>query len=334
MPYLAPSKPCTQGIYLSKIRAMASRFRNIYDTLSETVDEFSDDHATKLSASLAYYTIFAIGPLLLVIITLLGFFYKKPYVTDQVFDQLGNIIGPSGAKQLQLILENISQQNHSTLFGIVGGVVLVFGATGIFTEIQSSINYLWSIKAKPKRSWLKYLTDRLLSFLLILGMGLILFVALLINVLFDLLSGRLHNYLDLGAVNLLLLKGANFTLLFAVVTFVFWIMFKVLPDAKIYWKDALVGAVFTSVLFLIGKYVLTYYFSFTKSLNAYGAAASIIILLSWIYYSTLIVYFGAEFTEVYARRWGRGLTVSDDAVYIIKREAKELPDLKHPVQER
>ncbi len=310
---------------------MASKVRKMYDTLMESADEFSEDHATKLSASLAYYTIFSVGPLLLVVITLLGFLYKKPYVTTQVFDQLGAIIGKSGAAELQSILENISHQNHSTLFGIIGGIVLVFGATGIFTEIQSSINYIWSIKAKPKRSWLKYITDRLLSFLLILGLGLLMTVTLLANVLIDLLSGRLRSFL--GDADIFLLKGANIGLLFVVVTFLFWIIFKVLPDARIHWKDALIGAVFTGILFLIGKFLITYYLNMSKSISAYGAAASIILLLSWIYYSAMILYFGAEFTEVYAKKWGKGITVKNNAVHIIKHEVKHLPIVIIPVDD-
>jgi membrane protein len=311
---------------------MASRFKNSYDTLKETCIEFSDDHATKHSASLAYFTIFSIGPLLLVLITLLGFIYrtKKAYVTNEVFEQLGNVIGPSGAKELQVILENISHQNHSTLFGVVGGVVLVFGATGIFTEMQSSINWMWSIKAKPKRGWLKFIIDRLLSFVIVLGMGLLLFVALLVNVVVDILYRHLPSFSS--HFNAILLKGTNIAVLFVLVTLIFWIIFKVLPDATIHWKDAMVGAIFTGVLFLIGKFVISYYLGMARSISAYGAAASIILLLSWIYYSSLIVYFGAEFTEVYARKWGKGITVTDSAVFIIKREEKELPNLKHPVQ--
>jgi membrane protein len=310
---------------------MASRLRNIYDTLAETTNKFLDDHATKHSASLAYYTIFSAGPLLMVIITLLGFFYKKPYVTNQVFDQLGSIVGAAPAKQLQSMLETVSHQNHSTLFGVIGVLVLIFGATGIFTEIQSSINYLWSIRAKPKRSWLKYITDRLLSFLLILSMGLLMILALLINIIFDLLSGRLHSLL--GDATIVLLKGVNFSILLVVVVSLFWIIYKILPDARIHWKDALIGATFTGVLFIIGKYLITYYLSFARGLSAYGAAASIVLLLTWIYYSALIVYYGAEFTEVYSRRWGKGITVNDNAVYIVKLEEKKLPELKQPLNE-
>ncbi len=310
---------------------MATIFRKFYDILIEAGNEFGDDHASKLSASLAYYTIFAIGPLLLVIITLMDFFYKKPYVTSSIFEKMGGVIGASGAAELQSILENISHQNKTTLFGIIGGLVLAFSATGIFTEIQSSINYIWSVRAKPKRSWLKYITDRLLSFVLVLGLGLLMFVSLILNLLIDLLNSRLDRFL--GDADIVLLKGANIGLMYFVVTFLFWIIYKVLPDAKISWLDALIGAAFTGLLFLIGKFLIGYYLGITKSINAYGAAASIILLLTWIYYSAMILYYGAEFTKVYAMKWGRGITVDESAVYIIKREAKELPKLKHPIQE-
>lgn len=311
---------------------MASKIVQYFQLIREASSEFLDDNCTKLSASLAYYTIFSIGPLLLVIITVLGFFYKRTdAVTGKLFGELGKLIGQSEAAQLKTMIENISHQNHTTLFGIIGVLVLLFGATGIFSEIQSSINYIWSIKAKPKRGWLKYITDRLLSFSLVIGMGFLLIVTLFINLIMDVLTDRLQSFM--GHSDTLLLQAADLTLLFVVVTFLFAVIYKVLPDAKIYWKDALAGASFTGVLFLLGKFLITYYLTSSKTFNAYGAAASIILLLSWVYYTALILYFGAEFTKVYAMKWGRGITVFDTAVYIIKREAKEMPNLKHPIQE-
>ena len=306
-------------------------FRNFLLLLHEAGNDFLDDHGTKFSASLAYYTILSIGPILLVIITLMGFFYKKAYATSQVFDQIGQFLGATESAQLKGMLDNISKQNIGTLFGVIGILILLFSSTSIFTEIQSSINYIWSIKARPKRSWVKYITDRLLSFLLIIGMGLLMLVTLFINLVIDLLSGRFRRFL--GDADIILLKGSNIALLFIVATLLFAIIYKVLPDAKIHWKDALIGASFTAILFQIGKFLISYYLGSSKIINAYGAAASIILLLSWIYYSSIILYFGAEFTKVYAMKWGKGITVNDSAVYIIKREAKELPALKHPVPE-
>lgn len=305
---------------------MISKFREYFALVKSAGSEFSDDNATKLSASLAYYTVFSIGPLLLVVVTLLGIFYKKADITAHIFNQLSNLLGQSGANQLRSILDSISTQDNTTLFGIIGGVILVFGATGIFTEIQSSINYIWSIKAKPKRGWLKYITDRLISFSLIIGIGFLMLVTLFINILIDMLTNRLQRFF--GDANIFLVKGINLLLLLAVVTFLFAVIYKVLPDAKIAWKDTLAGASFTGVLFVIGKFLIGYYLASSSSIDSYGAAASIIILLSWVYYSSMILYFGAEFTKVYAMKWGKGITVYETAVYIIKREAKELPTKK------
>jgi membrane protein len=307
---------------------MKIQWRNYFKVLKEAGTEFVNDNGTKLSASLAYYTIFSIGPLLLVVITLMGFFYKKSDITPKLFEQVSQLIGKAGSAELESIISNMSMQSNSTLFSIIGGVVLVFGATGIFTEIQSSINYIWSIKAKPKKSWLKYILDRLLSFSLIIGSGFLLLVTLFINLLMDLLADHLQRFF--GDSNAFMLKGVNIGLLYLVVVFLFAVIYKVLPDASIRWKDALIGAAFTGVLFLIGKFLISYYLGTSKTINAYGAAASIILLLSWVYYSSIILYFGAEFTKVYSMRIGHGITIYDTAVYIVKHEARELPNIKHP----
>ena len=299
---------------------MRQRARNFWTLLKEAGEEFAEDHATKLSASLAYYTLFSIGPLLLVVVTILGYVTKKTTITAEVFGQVSGIIGQSATTALQGIIANMSKQTNTTLLGIIGILVFIFGATGIFSEIQSSINYIWSVKAKPKRSWLKYITDRLISLVLVIGMGFLMLVTILLNLLIDLLSGRIEEYF--GNAHIALLKWGNFALLFVVITFVFFIIFKVLPDAKIHWKDALVGALFTSVLFLIGKSLIGYYLGLSKGFNAYGAATSLILVLTWVYYSAMILYYGAEFTEVYAKRWGGGMTVSKNAVHIVKHESE------------
>ncbi len=308
---------------------MKIRIKKLWHVLKQAGSEFLDDNGTKLSASLAYYTIFSIGPLMLVIITLTGLFYKQTAVTPKIFEQVSQVVGKAGADEIQSMLVNISAQKNNSLFSIIGIVVLVFGATGIFTEIQSSINYIWSIRAKPKKGWLKYLLDRLLSFSLIIGSSFLLLVTLFINLIMDVLAERLTR--SFPGLNIILLQALNIFMLFAVVSFLFAIIFKVLPDASIKWKDALIGASFTGVLFLIGKFLIGYYLGSSKSISTYGAAASIIILLSWVYYSSIILYFGAEFTKVYAMTFGRGITINDTAVYIEKREAKEMPNVKHPV---
>jgi len=303
---------------------MAVHIREYFGILKEAVNEFIDDNATKLSASLAYYTIFSIGPLLMVMVTLVGFFFRKGDMVNKVYDQVQNLVGRQAADQVLGILNNIEKQNNTTLFGVIGIIILVFGATGVFTEIQSSINYIWSIKAKPKKGWLKFITDRLVSFSLIVGTGFLMIVSLLIDVLMDLLTDRLQHFL--GDINIILFRCLNICILFLIITFMFAVIYKVLPDARVHWKDGLVGASFTAVLFLVGKFLIGYYLSTSSMSIAYGAAASLIILLSWVYYSSMILYLGAEFTKVYALRKGKGIIPYETAVFILKRESKELPD--------
>jgi membrane protein len=178
---------------------------------------------------------------------------------------------------------------------------------------------------KPKSNWFKYIQDRLLSLLLVIGLGFLMLVTILLNLLIDLLSNRIEYYF--GKVQVVLLKLANFSLLFIIVTLVFTIIFKVLPDAWIRWKDALIGALFTSVLFLIGKFLISYYLGLSMGINAYGAATSIILVLSWVYYSSLILYFGAGFTKCYAIKCGGGIIGSNKTIPIIKLNGLVLPKM-------
>lgn len=291
--------------------------------LKEVGNEFLEDNATKLSASLAYYTIFSIGPLLLVVISLAGIFYSPDAITHKVHEQMVNLIGQNGTLTIEQILLHIAKNQNKAFFGIIGVVVLAFVATGIFVEIQSSINYIWSIRVKPKNGWLKFITDRLLSFSLIMGVGFLLIISLLVNTLMGALTSRLEIFL--GDTNLILAKLMSTLLLFVIVSFMFAVIYKILPDARISWKDSWVGALFTGVLFLMGKWGISYYLAILN-FNAYGTAASIIIILSWVYYSAMILYLGAEFTKVYAQKKGEGIMLYKTAVFVVKHEVKELPN--------
>jgi membrane protein len=290
----------------------------------ETFSEFSDDNVIKLSASLAYYTVFSIGPLLLVIISLTGLFFETEAVTGKMYTQISSLVGTSGAEQVLKIIQNMREQQSAAKYSIIGAVILVFGATTVFTDIQDSINYIWSIKAKPKKGWLKYLRNRLLSFSIIVGMGFLLVVSLFVNTLADLLTQRLQQIFVTEAV--IIFKVINLIILFAIVSLLFAVIYKVLPDAVIKWKDAFVGALFTAGLFLIGKFLIGYYLGNSDMGITYGAAASVVIILSWVYYTATILYFGAEFTKVYALNRGGGIQPYDTAVFIIKSEARELPN--------
>jgi len=301
---------------------MVKHAKNYFRLIKDAASEFSTDNVIKLSASLAYYTVFSIGPLLLVIISLTGLFVEQARITGGIYQQMNNFIGPQGADQVLSIIQQMQQQNEAAKFSIIGIILLVFGATGVFVDIQDSINYIWSIRAKPKKGWLKFLKNRMLSFSLIVGVGFLLVVSLLINTVTDLLTERLQQLFVNEAV--IVFKILNILLLFVITSILFTVIYKVLPDAYIEWKDAMRGATFTALLFLIGRFLIGLYLSQSGIANTYGAAASIIIILSWVYYSSIILYFGAEFTKVYALSKGRGIRPNDTAVYIIKREAKEL----------
>jgi membrane protein len=293
-------------------------------------EAFIEDNCIKLSAALSYYTIFAIGPLLVIVISLLGLFFGQDAVRGRLFGQIQGLVGTDAAKQIQDIIQNIQQTESGTIGTIIGTVILIIGATGIFTEIQDSINFIWSLRAKPKRGLIKLLVNRLLSFSLIISLGFLLLVSLVVSTLMDLLSDRLTRIFPEPTVYIFYVL--NHLMVFIIISVLFAIIFKVLPDGKIKWKDALVGASFTAVLFLIGKAAIGFYIGNSTLGVTYGAAASIIIILSWVYYTSIILYFGAEFTKIFALEYGGGIVPDNTAVFIIKQEAKEIDPLLKKVQ--
>jgi membrane protein len=286
--------------------------------------DFDNDHGFKLAASLSYSMIFAVGPLLIVVISLAGIFWGRQAYQGHIYEQIKDLVGASAALSIQDVIRNIQQSRHTVAGAIIGGVVLLIGATGVFTEIQGSINYMWSVMAKPKKGWLKLVINRLLSFSLIVALGFISMVSLVINSLMDLLSNYLRRYFSHFTVYVF--YGVNLVLTLAAVILLFAIIFKILPDAIIRWKDAFIGAVFTGLLFILGKFLIGIYLGNSNLGVTYGAAASFVVILTWIYYSSVILYFGAEFTKFYAIDYGGSIRPSDNAVFILKRESRELAD--------
>ena len=298
-------------------------FKKAKSILWQAWEGFSDDGCMKLAASLSYYTIFAVAPLLIVIISLVGSIFGRDSVQGRVYEQIRVLVGSDAALQIQSIIANL-QQTHNTALGTIIGVAILFvGATGVFTEIQSSINYIWSVKAKPKKGWLKYLINRALSFSLVLALGFLLIVSLIASTVLSVLSNKLIAYFPVYTVYLL--NTLNLILLLVSITSLFMVIYKVLPDAVISWRDALVGAIFTSLLFMAGRYIIGIYLGRSNLGVTYGTAASIVVILTWVYYSSIILYFGAEFTKAFALESGHGIRTKSTAVFIIKREEKEIP---------
>lgn len=309
------------GLYLCFMKRF---FKKAWKILLEAGLNFSDDGCMKFAASLSYYTIFAVAPLLIIIISLVGSIFGRDAVQGRVYEEIRQFVGSNAALQIQQIIANI-QHHHNTVLGTIIGLAILFvGATGVFTEIQSSINFIWSVKAKPKKGWLKYIINRLLSFSLVLSLGFLLLVSLIASALLTLLSNKLNTYFPHYAYSVYLFKLINIIVMLVSITSLFVVIYKVLPDAIISWRDALVGALFTSVLFLAGSYLISIYLGRSKLDVTYGAAASVVVILVWVYYSSIILYFGAEFTKAFALESGHGIKTKSTAVFIIKREAKEI----------
>jgi membrane protein len=299
------------------------KIRNFFKLIAAASREFVEDDALKLSASLSYYTVFALGPVLLLIMSFAGIFYGKEAIQGKIFGQLKGLLGNSAAYQIQSIIINIEKSESSVKSAIVGFIILIIGATGVFTEIQGSINYIWSIRAKPKKGWLKLILNRLLSFSLVVATSFILLVALIINGIMDILMDKLA--LLFPGITVVIFYVLNLVTIFLVISVLFAIIFRVLPDARIAWKDAFIGSGFTALLFLAGKFAIGLYIGTADYGLTYGTAASIMIILVWVYYSSVILYFGAAFTKAYALQSGSGIQPDETAVFIIKRESKEIP---------
>lgn len=299
------------------------RIKRIWKVLKESATAFSDDDAMKLAASLSYSTIFAIAPFLVIIIALAGTVFGKEAVQGKVYFQLRSLLGPDAALQVQNIIANVELKDQGIWGTIVGAVLLIVAATSVFTEIQGSINFMWGIRAKPKKGLLKLVINRLISFSLVISIGFILLVSLILNSLMDIFYARLQSMFN--DTSLGLLYAVNLVFIFAVIAFLFTIMFKILPDAKIRWKDSIAGASFTAILFIAGKFLIGLYIGNSKLGATYGTAASVIVILLWVYYTSIILYFGAEFTKIHSQEMGQGIVPTEQAVYIIKTESKELP---------
>lgn len=294
---------------LTKIKKKLTS-NSLFKILKDTFKGFSDDKVPRLSASLSYATLFSIIPLLSLLITIGTVFHAD--LGGQLYAQLEPILGAEVVGQLRSILDNANKASSSTVATIIALGVTIFGATTIFAEIQGSLNTIWGIKAVPKKGWLKYIKNRLLSFSIVLVFAFLLLITFTITNVISGLSDRImSNYPDV-AKSLVRIFGLVINMI--VTTIIFVLMFKILPDAKIKTKDVIIGAFVTTVLFLVGQWAISLYISIANVGSAYGVAAFLIILITWIYYSVIIIYIGAEFTEAWANEKGGKIIPDDFAV--------------------
>lgn len=276
--------------------------KGAWEVLKDAFSGFSDHKVTKLSGSLAYYTVFSMGPLMIVIIAICGFFLGREAIEGQIYQQLEGFLGPDTAIQLQDMIKKAAISDQGLVAIIIGGVTLLVGATTVFAEIQDSINTIWGLKPKPKKGWLKLIQNRLLSFSVIISLGFLLLVSLGVTAIIDGFSNKFAA--SFADVSVVLVYIVNQIVTFLVISSIFGVIFKVLPDAEIKWRDVMLGSMVTAVLFMIGKFGISFYISKSNVGSTYGAAGSLVILLLWTYYSSIILYFGAEFTKAYAVKYG------------------------------
>ena len=286
--------------------------KGIWEVLKNSFTGFSNHNVMKFSAALAYYTVFSMAPLLIVIISLCGIFLGQEAVEGQIYGALAGFMGEDTAMQLQEIIKKASISGKDTIAAIIGIITLLVGATTVFAEIQDSINDIWGLKPKPKRGWLKILKNRFLSFSVIISLGFILLVSLAVTSLIDGFSDILQARFPEVTVVIFYILNQAITL--AVISLIFGVIFKVLPDAEIKWRDVISGSVVTALLFMLGKFAISFYISKSEVGSTYGAAGSLVVLLLWTYYSSIILYFGAEFTKAYAVKFGSEIRPSNYAV--------------------
>lgn len=285
--------------------------RELLDVAKETYHDWSEDKASRLAAALAYYTAFSVAPLLLLAITIAGAIFGREAAQGQVFGQLEGLLGAQAAEAVQTAIANSQTATGGTIAAVVGILTLLWSASNVFAQLQEALNTIWEVAPDPKAGILATIKRRFFSMTMVLGIGFMLLVSLVLSTAVAALGGFFERALPGGGF---ILQAFNFALSFAVVTGLFAAIYKILPDATIRWGDVWVGAVVTALLFNVGKLLIGLYLGHASVGSTYGAAGSLLVFLVWVYYSAQILFFGAEFTQVYARRYGSHITPSDDAV--------------------
>ena len=291
----------------------ASFFGNWFGLLKQTFSEWLEDKAPQLGAALAYYTVFSLAPLILVLLAIIGLLFQKDPAGawKHVTDQMNYFLDQSAVDVVQNIAEKAAQPNKGFLASSVGVLLALFGASGVFGQLQDALNTIWGVKAKPGAGIGSFLRSRFLSFAMVGGVCFLLLVSLTIE---SVLKGFSHWVQAMFPGGIVVALAVYWLFDLAVVILVFAGIFKFLPDAEIHWRDVWVGAVMTAVCFAAGKWALGLYLGSGSAASAYGAASSLVTLLLWVYYSSQILLFGAEFTQVYACRAGGGLRPAKHAV--------------------
>jgi membrane protein len=287
----------------------------VWATVKETVNDWLDDGATSLAAALAYYSLLSLAPLLVISVALAGLFFGQDAARGRVASELGSVVGTQAAQGIQSVVASAQSPVSGVVSTVVGVVTLFIGASGVFSELQSSLNTIWEVKRKPGRGVWGEVKDRFWSFTMVLGVAFLLLVSLLLNSVLSAVGATFSPLLPGGE---LVWQGVNALFSLSVITGLFALIFKYVPDAEIKWRDVWLGAAVTALLFTIGKLLLGLYLGKAAIGSSYGAAGSLIALVVWVYYAAQILLLGAEFTQVQARRSGREIRPARDALAVQK----------------
>ncbi len=264
----------------------------------QAVSAWKEHNVPRLAAALAYYTLVSLAPLLIIVVAVAGWAFGREAAQGKICAQVAALVGEQGGRAIESIIQNADQPATGVIATLIGVLILLFGAGGVFVELHDSLNLIWRVPTKPGRGIFRVLRERFLSFAMVLGVCFLLLVSLVISAALSALGTFLGEVLP----KVMVLQAANFILSFGIITLLFSMMFKYLPDAPVLWKDVWLGAVLTALLFTIGKYLIGLYLGRSSTTSVFGAAGSLVTLLIWVYYSAQIFFFGAEFTSIVAHK--------------------------------
>ena len=287
-----------------------------WELLKETYKSWDEDRAPRLAAALAYYTIFALAPLLIIAIAVAALFFDEAQVRQNMLSQVGELVGQNARQAIEAMIEGARKPTAGLIATAIGVVTLLVAAGGLFGQLQDALNTIWEVQPKPGRGIWGILRDRVLSFAMVLGAGLLLLASLIIGTVLS-AAGR---FMGDAGYQAWLWQTINLAVSFGITTVLFAMLFKILPDAKVRWRDVWIGAAATAALFSLGRFLIGWYLGQAATESTYGAAGSLVALLIWIYYSTQILFLGAEFTQVYARTYGSKIEPTENAVRVTEPE--------------
>ena len=307
--------------------SMAVNFKSIWSLLKTSAGEWSKDKSPRLGAALSYYTIFAMPPLFMIAIFMASLVFDATSVRTQMFSQVGGLIGQKSAEAIQAAMTAQYETHKGLVASIIAIITLLVTSTGLFIELQDALNTIWGVETKPGRGIAGFVRTRLMSFAMVVGIGFLLLVSLIVSAALAAFSKYINDLFPaMGVLSII----ATDVVAFGVITVLFAMIYKVLPDVKIAWRDVWVGGAVTSLLFTLGKFLLGLYLAKSTTITAYGAAGSVVLVLLWVYYSAQILFFGAEITKVYANRFGKHMEPASYAQWVTAPQGGSLDGAKSP----